>query len=224
MFRFLLRPRLAKGLPQSTMRAVLTLLLTFCACLAAGQDKAGPAEAPRNLEEAHQQLEVLLTKDELARIDAMKSEKEMIAFHLGIGMTIRNSWGLWGGSPLANNLWKLGFSHPDDMSAVILRTFWCKRHDRDFRLEERADYYQAYWKAAADPPSTVRDPSDQSEIEWILSFDACTDEKPRLIHIGRSRKSGRWLAYEFNRGVYIPDQELSKKLKMASTDPFTGKK
>ncbi len=168
------------------------------------QAKQEEAPPPGTLEEAHQQLERTLPKEELAKIDAMKSEDDMIGYHFGLGMGLRNSWGLWGGGPLAKNMNKLGFHHPDDMSGVILETFWCKRHGKDFRLKERADYYETYWKGAADPPETAKDPQDQSVIEWKFSFGA--------IHVGKSKKTGRWLAYEYDKGVYLPTPEIKKRI------------
>ena len=202
------------------MRLLLPALICLGACLTHAQEKPLPAEPPRTLEEAHQQLENLFSKEELAKIDAMKSDKEMAGFHLSAGLAIRNQWGLLGGSPLANNLWKMGFTHPDDMVDLILQTFWCRRHDKNMHLEDRADYCQACWKAAADPPGTARDPADQSEIEWKLTFDASTAERPRKIHVGRSKKTGRWLAYEINKGVYIPDAALEQRIKTLASDPF----
>ena len=101
---------------------------------------------PTTLEEAHREIERILPKDELAKIDAMKSEKDMIEYHMGFGMGIRNEWGLWGDGPLAQHLHKLGFFHPDDMSGVILGTFWCKRHGKDFGLKEKAAYYAKFWE------------------------------------------------------------------------------
>jgi hypothetical protein len=167
---------------------------------------------PTTLEESHQQLERQLSKEDLAKIDEMKSEEEMIQFHFGLGMNIRNGWGLWKNSKLAQYMRKLGFAHPDDMSAVILETFWCKRHGKDFRLKERANYFNAYWKAVADPPTSTRDPLDQSTIEWLFSFGAGDNKTPRQIHVGRSRKTGRFLAYEYDKGVYVPDAELQKRI------------
>lgn len=188
-----------------------------------GENKPAPKDPPRTLEEAHQQLEGLLPAGELAKIDAMKSEKEMVEYHFSIGRGLRNQWCLWG-SPLTDHLGKLGFSHPDDMSAVILETLWCRRHHRDFRLQERAHYYQIYWKAAATPPATAVDPDDHSEVAWTSSFCEDNAEKPRAIHVGRSKKTGRWLAYEFDKGVYVPDTELAKEIKASASDPFAGKK
>jgi hypothetical protein len=108
--------------------------------------KAGE-KVPATLAEAHVALERVLSAEDLAKIDAMETEDEVLRFHRGLGGWIRNAWGLWNGSPLRDHLKALGFTHPDDMSSVILKTFWCKRHGKDFRLKERAEYYAAYWEA-----------------------------------------------------------------------------
>jgi len=188
------------------MRILTLITILMCITSSFADDKrkdAKPADSkqskevvPTTLQEAHRQLERQLPKEELAKIDAMKSEDEMIQYHFGLGMRMRNGWGLWRGSPLAQHMRKLGFTHPDDMSGVILETFWCKRHGKDFRLNERADYYRAYWKAEADPPTTAKDPKDGSRIEWSFSFGAGDAKTPRQIHTGRSKKTGRWLAYD----------------------------
>ncbi|HNY78975.1 MAG: DUF6794 domain-containing protein [Sedimentisphaerales bacterium] len=103
--------------------------------------------APKTLAEAHARLERTLSAETLAKIDAMPSEDGMIQYHFSLGLNIRNGWGLWKGGPLAQHMRELGFTHPDDMSGVILDTFWCKRHGKDFRLEERAAQYKEYWDA-----------------------------------------------------------------------------
>src|SRR5690606_10090588 len=77
----------------------------------------------------------------------MPSEDGMAIYHFGLGLNIRNGWGLWKGGPLAQHMRELGFTHPDDMSGLILDTFWCKRHGKDLRLEERAAKYKEYWDA-----------------------------------------------------------------------------
>lgn len=85
----------------------------------AGEQPAGSeASLPATLEEAHLQLEKLLPGEELAKIDAMQSEDEMIEYHLTLGMDIRNGWGLWSEGLLAQYMQKLGFHHPDDMSVL----------------------------------------------------------------------------------------------------------
>lgn len=168
---------------------------------------------PTTLAEAHAQLARILPREELERIDAMKSEDEMVRYHMGLGMGLRNGWGLWKGGALASHLRELGFTHPDDMSATILETFWCRRHGQDFRLAERARYYAIYWKSAASPPKTARDPSDGSAIEWNYSFGFGDDRTPRQVHVGKSAKTGRLLVYEHDKGVHVPDKEVLAHIK-----------
>jgi hypothetical protein len=110
--------------------------------------KRWQADAPSTLAEAHTALERMLSPQTLAEIDAMPSEGGMIKYHFGLGLNIRNGWGLWAGSPLAKHMRELGFIHPDDMSGVILGTFWCKRHGQDFRLKERAEASKKAMEAA----------------------------------------------------------------------------
>ena len=109
------------------------------------QDKVW-APAPATLTEAHERLEKILSAKTLAEIDAMASEDEMIKYHFSLGLNIRNGWGLWGDSALAQHMKELGFPHPDYMSGVILETFWCKRHGRGFELAERAADCQREWE------------------------------------------------------------------------------
>lgn len=43
--------------------------------------------------------------------------------HFGLGMWMRNNWGLWAGSRLSVYFNKLGINHPDDMSGMILTSY-----------------------------------------------------------------------------------------------------
>jgi hypothetical protein len=121
---------------------VLPLFLTSAQEEKTMNRQPGEQRMPTTLSEAHAELERVLPPEELAKIDAMPSEGGMIEYHFGLGADIRNRWGLWRGSPLAKHMQGLGFTHPDNMSGVILATFWCKRHGQDFRLRERAAGYR----------------------------------------------------------------------------------
>ena len=118
--------------------SVVLLLPTVSAQEGKTKDQQPESRIPTTLAEAHAELERVLSPEVLAKIDAMPSETELWKHHFGLGTSIRNSWGLWQGGPLAEHMKQLGFHHPDIMSGVILETFWCKRHGRDFRLKERA--------------------------------------------------------------------------------------
>ena len=136
---------------------------------------ATPEIVPSTLAEAHEQLEKQLPADELKKIDAMTSEDKMIEFHFGLGMGLRNGWGLWGDSPLAKHMRSLGFTHPDDMSSVILETFWCKRHGKEFRIKERVEYYRAYW---AENESSNEEKAEQPQKDKANKSEMATPRKP----------------------------------------------
>jgi hypothetical protein len=54
-------------------------------------------------------------------------EQDVMALNSTIGMALRNLWGLWNGSQLRNHFRSLGIRHPDDMTALLLITFWYTR-------------------------------------------------------------------------------------------------
>lgn len=103
-------------------------------------------KTPNTLEESHTFLEKLLGDEDITFIDKMVDVQDMCKYHFTLGRKIRNDWGLWAGGPLKDYMNGLGFYHPDDISATILDTFWCKRHQKPFDLEIKAEYYRQYWE------------------------------------------------------------------------------
>lgn len=110
-------------------------------------------------------------------------------------------------SPIVRHLRELGFTNTFDIRAVILDTFWCRRHGKDFRIQKRVDYYKNYRAEAEVPDETVVDPDDKSAVDWLRIYQG--EGRPgRHIHLGRSKASGRLLAYELPVGMYAPDKAL----------------
>ena len=75
---------------------------------------------PANLGECFVELDKQLSEIEKKEMKAQPSRDDMIAYHLGLGMWMRNNWGLWGGSRLRKYFTDKGIEHPDHMSGVIL--------------------------------------------------------------------------------------------------------
>ena len=113
------------------MRTISTLLLTFIlavGCSAQGDkskitptpDPNAPFKVyiPKDLEDAFVELKKMLSPALLNEI-RLKSEKDMIEYHHGFGTWLRNNWGLWAGSRLAQYFRQLGMHHPDDMSGIF---------------------------------------------------------------------------------------------------------
>jgi hypothetical protein len=68
------------------------------------------------------------------------------AYHHTLGRWIRNNWGLWSGeSKLAEWFKSLGIEHADDMSGIVLDSFWRHLHDKPLDVEGQVAHYQAHW-------------------------------------------------------------------------------
>lgn len=100
---------------------------------------------PENLEDCFKELERMLSSE---LIEEMKfaEEKKMIKYHRGLGMWMRNNWGLRSGSRLSKYFRDMEIRHPDDISGIILNSFWRYLNSEPMKLEKQIKYYQDYWK------------------------------------------------------------------------------
>jgi len=100
---------------------------------------------PKNLEDCFVELKKMLHPE---LIKEMKSglEKGMNKYHRGLGMWMRNNWGLWSESQLSKYFKKLGIHHPDDMSGIILDSFWRHLNNQSLELKNQVQYYKEYWE------------------------------------------------------------------------------
>ena len=119
---------------------------------------------PRDLDDCFARLEEILQPED---VEMMKSgtEDDMIQYHFGLGMWMRNNWGLWGDSRLARWFNAQGIQHPDDMSGIILDSFWRHLNEKPIHLKEQIEHYQDYWKeqettqaGPGTPPQSVESP------------------------------------------------------------------
>jgi len=101
---------------------------------------------PKNLDEAIQQLDILFPDSTKQNISKMEEREFLGNSHMSTGMWIRNNWGLWKGGELSNFFNGLGIYQPDDMSAIILTSFYRHIRNRDYDLADQIKYYQEYWK------------------------------------------------------------------------------
>ena len=75
-------------------RLVIILLLIPLMAFAQEQNKV---YIPKNLADCHRTLDTLLPDSTQQHILSMTEKEFCSGAHLGLGMWIRNNWGLWGG-------------------------------------------------------------------------------------------------------------------------------
>jgi hypothetical protein len=99
---------------------------------------------PKDLNDCFTELTRILPAAEIVKLRNIP-ESELIDYHLGLGMWIRNNWGLWGGSRLSRWFNAQGIYHPDDMSGIILTSFWRHLHEEQIGLKGQIGIYKSYW-------------------------------------------------------------------------------
>ena len=100
---------------------------------------------PKNLDECFAELKKILTSAELDKFKTC-SDKDIWAYHHGLGQWMRNNWGLWGESELKEFFKKMGLWHADDMSGVIIQSFHRHLRNEPLKVEEQVKEYLDFWK------------------------------------------------------------------------------
>lgn len=100
---------------------------------------------PKNLQESFVVLDSL-TSPKFKRYLECVEENALASFHFGLGMWLRNNWGLWAGSELNTYFQEKGIFHPDDMSSIIITSYYRYIHQEELKLDEQVDFFKQYWE------------------------------------------------------------------------------
>ncbi len=103
---------------------------------------------PVDLEDCFRQINSFWTDSLKTEIKTWTEGEFSGRAHMGFGMWMRNNWQLWGGSRLSKYFNDMGIYHPDDMSGIILTSYYRRLTLTDIRLKKQVNYYQDYWKKA----------------------------------------------------------------------------
>ena len=105
-------------------------LITFCVSIitftASGQIKNTDMkkQKPKNLTECIQMLDHILKKEDKEKAKTLTESEFLIETYFGTGMGIRNEWIRSGNPELVKFFSDEGVKHPDDMSAMILTSYY----------------------------------------------------------------------------------------------------
>lgn len=95
--------------------------------------------APVSLKDGMEKLKNDLSEKDIETFKSLK-EEDSVGMHFGFGMGLRNSWGLWHNTKIAQYLYSRGVFHPDSMSGVIIRSFMKYIRGEDYKLEADNKY------------------------------------------------------------------------------------
>lgn len=111
-------------------------------------------EIPKNLDEAIKGLGLLIQDccacpDDIDYLQEISINEDSFTanLHMTLGRYMRNNWGLWKKEgELYDMFVQLGLEHPDDMSGLILTSYYRQKNNLPLKISEEIKYYQDYWK------------------------------------------------------------------------------
>jgi hypothetical protein len=170
-----------------------------------------PIVIPEDIAAAMAELDRMLPADMREKIRRAKVE-DMVEFHMSLGMWMRNNWELWGGgSPLASYFNGLGLHHPDDMSGVILDSYWRHLHGQPLAIDQQVAKYRQYWSEMEPPPAAACPGSGRDAKVTMWLHDRRPDGAAAIKHVADCGH-GRYFVYERSAGWYEPDDALQRRI------------
>ena len=180
------------------LKGVLAILLIPFLAITLNAQNIDKDYKPKNLNEAITQLDILFSDTTKSQVNNMTEEEFIANSHFSTGMWIRNNWGLWKGKELAKYFNDLGIYHPDDMSGIILTSYYRHLHNQDLKVDEQIKYYQDYWRNAQDYDNRLKNDTAfarQEKIKYENSINENNEKLKQQYLIGSKVKA--WVDYSF---------------------------
>ena len=102
---------------------------------------------PANLEQAIAALDKELPVEDKNLMEGMDEDEFVAVSHHSVGRWIRNNWGLWDESSKLYKWFKSrGIWHADDMSGIILTSYYRTANNLPIELKTQIGWYVKYWQ------------------------------------------------------------------------------
>lgn len=168
---------------------------------------------PKDLEESFVELKNMLHPKFVEKYK--NGEIKPGELHFGLGLWMRNNWGLWAGERLAEYFHTLGIRHPDDMSSIILESFHLHLNEKPLELEKQIQGYKDYWEAMKEPigeQASFPECPAGVEIKGQLLYDRKEGEKFRATHYGYCKAGRKLWVFEHGKGWFAPTAEMLRRI------------
>ena len=126
------------------MKYIVTFCMFVISFIAFGQIKNTDMkkEKPKNLTECIQMLDKNLKTEDKDYIKTLSEDEFFMESHFTIGMGIRNEWIRSGNPELVTFFLDQGVKHPDDMSAMILTSYYRHLLGKEIDIEVQISAYK----------------------------------------------------------------------------------
>ena len=170
---------------MNRLEMIVVLILFATQILAQENDKQDLGYKPKNLDEAIIQLDKLFSDSLKQEITLMDENEFRGRSHMSMGLWVRNNWGLWTEGELSQYFNTLGIFHPDDMSGIILTSYYRHLKNYDYELDKQIKNYQDHWKEAKEHEQKMKTDTAyanrierESKLNWIRVQEAKIENFP----------------------------------------------
>jgi len=125
---------------KRNMKIIFIIILAFFSINSFGQEWKNVKGKPKDLEECFEYLNKMF--DDTTKYTYMTLPSDVVSgklYSFGLGMWIRNNWGLWGNSELKKYFVENGINHPDISSGIILTEYHNYLNHRPYELKREVD-------------------------------------------------------------------------------------
>jgi hypothetical protein len=155
---------------------------------------------PKDLDDCFNELDKLLSDSTKKSIKNKTESRFSAESHFGLGLTIRNIWIRTNNSRLRSHFNSKGINHPDDMSGIILVSYYRYLTNKVIRFDEQIKHYQNYWNVTLEPKKNTY-PKGVKIINFDYALDYVNSKNGEgCIHIGKVPKSSIIWLYDYYFG------------------------
>jgi hypothetical protein len=194
-------------------------MLSSCALFSdAYKSEVDGVYIPKNLEDALVTIDTQLNDSTKVKIKKMSEDDFIAEVHFGKGLQIRNNWNLWKGSRLSRYFNRKGIRHPDDMSGIILRSYYRRLQGKDIQLKAQIASAKAYWKGVKKTvlPKPRKHPEPNLEFRSGIHYGYYTENKKWAnVHIQTNSTTDLHWIYDYYYGWKQISTETKKRLEDA---------
>jgi hypothetical protein len=126
--------------PMRLRQHVAFLILLIVSAMASADQRV-----PNTLDEAFTSLDVSLKPEQRLAFMQRPEREAIMEAHFAVGLYIRNQWLRSGKSALAKLLHEKGAQSYDDMSSMILHSYWRHLNGKPIQLNEQGACYKRWW-------------------------------------------------------------------------------
>lgn len=167
---------------------------------------------PKNLDDCFKQIDSFWDDSTKVMVKQWTEDEFIGRAHFSFGMWMRNNWQLWGGSRLSKYFNDLGVYHPDDMSGIILNSYYRYLTGNEINLQQQLNYINAYWKVNKDPAKNIY-PKGVRKLEFNSKqvYNLKRGNTPACVHIQSNSKTDKVWIYDYHFGwKHLSKEELKK--------------